>query len=180
MWHDRDQILAWSNMALAVLDSPSAEPASSTGWWPRLAALAAVVFWGVSFVATRAVVREISPAALVFVRAGLGAAFLGLLVSLRGDSLLPPRDAVRSLALMGLVGIAVHLWLQAQALTLTSAVNTGWLVGLTPIWTALLSATLRREVFGVRKCVGLVTGFLGAGLVVTRGRLSAELLRTGC
>ena len=113
-----------SNMAPAALDSSSAHPASPTGWGPRLAAVAAVMLWGVSFVATRAVLREISPAALVFARAGLGAAFLALLVSLRGERLLPPRGAVRYLALMGFVGVAVHLWLQAQALTWRQALKT--------------------------------------------------------
>ncbi len=43
---------------------------------PRLGALLAVLFWGVSFVATKAVVREISPTTLIFTRAGLGTALL--------------------------------------------------------------------------------------------------------
>jgi drug/metabolite transporter (DMT)-like permease len=55
-------------------------------------------------------------------------------------------------------------------------VNTGWLIGLTPLWSALLSAWVLKERFGPAKIAGLALGFLGALVVVTRGRMSAGLL----
>ena len=143
---------------------------------PRLGALLAVVFWGVSFVATKAVVRQISPAALVFTRAGLGTLLLMGILALRRRPVLPPRDALPALAAMGFVGVAFHQLLQAHALTLTSAVNTGWLIGLIPLWSAVLSALLLRERFGAGKVAGLLLGFAGAVLVVTRGDLSRGTL----
>jgi drug/metabolite transporter (DMT)-like permease len=76
---------------------------------------------------------------------------------------------------MGFVGVAFHQMLQGYALTLTSAVTTGWLIGLTPLWSALLSAALLKERFSKGKVLGLVLGFLGAVLVVTRGRTSGLL-----
>jgi drug/metabolite transporter (DMT)-like permease len=88
-------------------------------------------------------------------------------------------NAVRSqplLAVMGFVGVFVHQMVQAHALTMTTAVNTGWLIGLTPVWSALLSAWVLRERFGPAKTAGLVLGFLGAALVVTRGRVGGDLL----
>jgi drug/metabolite transporter (DMT)-like permease len=133
---------------------------------PRLGAFIAVVFWGVSFVATKAVLREIGPVTLIFLRFGIGAAILALTARS-----LPPRDAWPSLALMGFIGVFVHQLLQAYGLTLTTAVHTGWLIGLIPIWSALLSAALLRERFGAMKIAGLVGGFTGALLVVTRGQL---------
>ena len=143
---------------------------------PRLGALLAVLFWGVSFVATKAVVREISPTTLIFTRAGLGTALLAAILALRRQSALPPREELLPLAAMGFVGVAFHQLLQAHALTLTSAVNTGWLIGLTPLWSALLSAFLLKERFGPAKITGLLVGFAGAVLVVTRGKLGAGLL----
>jgi drug/metabolite transporter (DMT)-like permease len=143
---------------------------------PRLLALVAVVFWGVSFVATKAVVREVSPIAVIFLRAGLGSALLLAILGRRGQLAAPPRETWRSLAVMGFVGVAFHQLLQAYALQVTSAVNTGWLIGLTPIWAALLAAVVLRERFTAARAAGLVLGFLGAALVVTRGRLDASLL----
>ena len=143
---------------------------------PRLGALLAVVFWGVSFVATKAVVRELSPTALVFTRAGLGTLLLLAILALRRRPALPPREALLPLAAMGFVGVAFHQLLQAHALTLTSAVNTGWLIGLIPLWSAVLSALLLRERFGAGKVAGLLLGFAGAVLVVTRGDLGPGVL----
>jgi drug/metabolite transporter (DMT)-like permease len=143
---------------------------------PRLGALLAILFWGVSFVATKAVVGEISPITLVFTRAGAGAVLLLAILALRRREALPPRDALLPLAAMGFVGVAFHQVLQAYALTLTSAVNTGWLIGLTPLWSAVLSAFLLGERFGLTKVAGLLVGFAGAVLVVTRGEIGAGLL----
>jgi drug/metabolite transporter (DMT)-like permease len=143
---------------------------------PRVGAFLAVVFWGVSFVATKAVVQEISPVALIFARASLATAFLVGTLAWRGQPVLPPRDALAPLALMGFVGVAVHQVLQAYALTLTSAINTGWLIGLTPIWSAILAAITLKERLGCAKVVGLALGFLGALLVVTRGSLQTATL----
>ncbi len=143
----------------------------------RAAAIGAIVLWGISFVATKAALREISPVTLIFIRFALGTALLETMVSLRGGGWLPPRDAWPALALMGLVGIFIHQMLQAFGLTLTTAVHTGWLIGLTPIWSAALSAMLLKERFGGMKLAGLFGGFAGAMLVVSRGKFSHETLQ---
>jgi len=138
---------------------------------PRVLAAIAVVFWGLSFVATKAALRDVSPSTLIFVRFTIGA--LLLLAIVRE---LPPRRAWGALALLGFVGVFVHQTLQAYALTMTSATNTGWLIGITPIWSAILAAIVLRERFGFWKVAGLVGGFAGAMLVVTKGDLSARTL----
>ena len=153
--------------------TPSAAPGTALA---RLGVLLAVVFWGISFVATKAALAEITPITLIFTRFALGVALLLAIAAARGQALVPPREMWRSLALMGFVGVFVHHMIQSHALTLTSAVNTGWLIGLTPLWSALLSAYALRERFGPAKLAGLALGFIGAALVVTRGRMGAGLL----
>ncbi len=142
----------------------------------RLGALLAIVFWGVSFVATKAALRELSPIALIFARAGLGTLLLASILALQRRPLLPPRDAWRSLLVMGFVGVAFHQVLQAYALTVTTAVKTGWLIGLTPVWSALFAAWKLKERFGRLKILGLLGGFAGALLVVTGGRFESGML----
>jgi drug/metabolite transporter (DMT)-like permease len=132
--------------------------------------------WGISFVATKAALREVSPVTLIFTRFALGVAVLFLILKLRRESLVPPRDTWPMLALMGFVGIFLHQMIQAHALTLTTAVRTGWLIGLTPIWSAVLAAAFLGEGFGPRKVVGLLLGTVGALLVMTRGELSSRVL----
>jgi drug/metabolite transporter (DMT)-like permease len=122
-------------------------------------------------VATKAVLREVSPVTVIFTRFAIAA--IVLLCVVRS---LPPRDSWGSLALMGFVGVFVHQMLQAYGLTMTSATSTGWLIGLIPIWSAVLSAIFLRERFGTWKIAGLVGGFAGALLVITRGELGSGLL----
>ena len=135
---------------------------------PRLGLLVAILLWSVSFVAIKHAVGEISPVAVVFSRFAIGAALL-LLVARR----LPPRESWRDLALMGFLGVFLHQLLQSYALTLTSAANAGWLVAMTPIWSAILSAAVLRERLDVWKLAGIVGGFAGAFLVVSRGELAS-------
>ena len=142
----------------------------------RLGVLLAIVFWGVSFVATRAVVAQISPVALIFARAALGSLLLVAILSARGRRWWPARSSWPPLILMGFIGVALHGLLQAYALQLTTAINSGWLIGLTPVWSALLAAVHLRERFPARKLLGLALGFLGAVLVVTRGQFGAGVL----
>jgi drug/metabolite transporter (DMT)-like permease len=143
---------------------------------PRLGALVAIVLWGLSFVATKAALREIAPVTLITTRFALGVGLLVSLLALRRQPLVPPREDWPALALMGFVGVFVHQLLQSFALTLTTAVRTGWLIGLIPIWSAILAAVFLRERLGAVKVAGLGLGFAGAALVVTRGRLEAGLL----
>jgi drug/metabolite transporter (DMT)-like permease len=143
---------------------------------PRLQAFLAVVLWGISFVATKAALREISPVTLIFSRSALGTVLLLVTLAVRRRPLMPPRDAWGPLALMGFVGVAFHQVLQAFGIRLTTAVHAGWIVGLIPIWSAVLAGLFLRERFGTGKVTGLVLGFAGAALVVSRGRVTPDIL----
>ncbi len=143
---------------------------------PRLAALLAIVFWGISFVATKAALREIHPITLVFTRFAIGTTLLVGTLAARRRPLVPPLDSWGALALMGFIGVFVHMLLQSYGIALTSAVNAGWIIGLIPIWSAVLAALFLRERFGPAKVGGLALGFAGAALVVTRGRIAGGLL----
>jgi drug/metabolite transporter (DMT)-like permease len=144
--------------------------------YPRVAAFVAIVLWGLSFVATKAALREVSPVTLIVTRFAMGAALLHGALAMRREPLVPPRSAWPALALMGFVGVFVHQLLQAHALTLTTAVRTGWLIGLTPVWSAVIAAIFLRERFGASRAAGLALGLAGAILVVTRGRFESGLL----
>jgi len=144
---------------------------------PYIAALTAVLLWGVSFVASKAALRDISPITLLFSRFAIGTLILSGMVRLHGHSLLPPRDTWPALALMGFVGVFAHHLLQASGLMLTTAMNTGWLIGVIPIWSAVLSAILLKERFGGLKIAGLIGGLLGVLLVITKGHFSNDFIQ---
>lgn len=146
---------------------------------PRLAleAFLAITFWGASFVATKVVLRELSPITIVVVRFALGLVTLIPIVSLKHEwRHIPLWDPTRKrdlgwFLLLGFNGIFVHQLLQANGLTSTSATNTGWMVALIPIFTALLAWMLLGEVFDMGHLSGLALAVLGTLLVVSRGEL---------
>jgi drug/metabolite transporter (DMT)-like permease len=142
----------------------------------RAGALAAIVLWGLSFVATKAALAELAPAALLWARFALGTALLFALLVARGEARRPPAGAWRALVLLGFVGVFVHHTVQVWGLKFTTAVHTGWLIGLIPIWSALLAALFLGERLTARRGTGLALGLAGALLVITRGRLDAGLL----
>lgn len=143
---------------------------------PIAGALIAVVFWGLSFVATKTALGEVSPVTVISVRFVVGTVALLALLAARRQQILPDRQALPMLAVMGFFGVFVHQMLQAYGLTMTTAVHTGWLIGLIPIWSALLAALVLHERFGAMKLSGLLIGCAGALIVVTRGELDPRLL----
>lgn len=143
---------------------------------PRAQALAAITFWGISFVATKAVLREVSPVTVILLRSALGVLLLDALLLARRAPLFPPKTLLVPLLVMGFVGVAFHQVLQAVALTMTTAMNTGWLIGLVPIWSAILAAVFQGETFRPTKTIGIVLGFCGAILLVTGGKFSGDIL----
>ncbi len=138
-------------------------------------ALLAVVFWGASFVATKVALAEISPVAVIVLRFGIGLAVIFGVLAWRHQVAAPRREDVAWLALLGAIGITVHQMLQANGLVTTTATNSGWLIALIPIFTALLARVVVREPFGIVKVAGLVVATAGALLVIGRGSLSTGL-----
>ncbi|MBI4787397.1 MAG: DMT family transporter [Chloroflexi bacterium] len=143
----------------------------------RAQALAAAVFWGASFVATKAALREIHPVTLIVLRFGLGVLVLAFAVWRMGIFRKVTRRDLVTLAVLGAISITIHQGLQATGLEFTSASSMAWLVALSPVFTAILALLLLSEPFGAIKILGLAIAFAGAVLVVTKGTFSSETLR---
>ena len=148
-----------------------------TGYWSYAEALAAALFWGASFVATKVALREISPVTLIVLRFGMGVIILSFAVwRLRVFKLISRRDWLL-LAVLGAIGVPIHQGLQANGLVVTAATSVAWLVALTPVFTAILAWVFLSESFGPMKTVGLVIAFLGAILVITKGAFTPDVLK---
>lgn len=149
---------------------------SSVVSWP---ALWAIIFWGFSFIATKVALREVHPFTLLTLRFGIGA-FLLLVVQLRQDKKFlkgfSQRDWIYVLFL-SIVGIAGHNLLQAFGLLYTTAINTGWIIAIQPIFITLTARLFLGEGITVRKIIGIVIGFSGIFLIVSKGVFSLSLFR---
>lgn len=132
-------------------------------------ALFAVIAWGISFIATKVALADISPITVVWMRFGMGVIILGIAVGTRKQFALPKRNEWGYFMLLGFVGITFHQWLQSTALQTSRASTTAWIVATTPVFMALLGRmALKEKLNWVQTCgIGLAT--LGVLLVVSNG-----------
>jgi drug/metabolite transporter (DMT)-like permease len=144
-------------------------------------ALSAVIFWGFSFIATKVALREVHPFTLLTLRFGIGG-FLLLLVQLQRDSgflkTFSPKDWV-SIIFLAIVGTSGHTLLQTYGLLHTTAVNTGWIVAIMPIFITVAARFYLREPITLRKVGGIILGFIGVFLVISKGVFSLSLFGFG-
>ena len=146
--------------------------------WP---ALWAIIFWGLSFIATKVALREINPFTLLTLRFGMGGLLL-LLFQLQKDKRFLKnfysKDWI-SIFLLALVGVSTHTLLQAYGLLYTTAINTGWLIAIMPICIAIAARLYLGEPITLRKIGGIILGFLGVSLIISKGMFSLSLFRLG-
>lgn len=135
--------------------------------------LLAVIAWGGSFVATKIALTEISPAAVVWLRFGIGLLILGFAVLLRRQWARPQRKDLPYLALVGFIGITFHQWLQSTGLQTAQATTTAWIVATTPVFMAILGWLWLKEKLAWWQAVGIGLSAFGVIVVVTQGDLAA-------
>lgn len=140
-------------------------------------AFLAVALWGASFVATKLVLRELSPMTIILLRFALGLGALIFIVRLKRAWAFVPRRDLGWFLFLGFNGIFVHQLLQVNGLVSTSATNTGWMVALIPIFTALLAWLLLGESFAPVQMMGLALAVLGTLLVISRGEFELPATR---
>ena len=146
--------------------------------WP---AVAAVIFWGWSFIATKVVMKEIHPFVFLPFRFAIGASIL-LAIQLKRDRsfwrAFSPRDWI-SILLLSCAGVIALGLLQAYGLLYTSAIHTGWIIAINPILITIASRLFLGEPITLRKTLGIALGFSGIGLIISNGEFSSAIFRFG-
>lgn len=125
--------------------------------------------------------REIHPFTLLVLRFGIGGGLL-LLFQLRKERRFLKTFSSRdwfSILLLSIVGVSGHTLLQAYALLYTTAINTGWLVAIMPVFITIAARFYLRELITWGKIGGIALGFLGVYLVISKGVFSLSLFRLG-
>lgn len=142
-------------------------------------ALLAVIFWGMSFIATKAALKEVQPFTLLTLRYAIGGMLL-LSVQLGRDrtflKIFSLRDWVH-LLMLAVVGVSGLGLLQAYGLLYTTAINTGWIIAINPILIALSARFFLGETITPVKISGIALGFAGIFLIISRGVFSLSLLQ---
>jgi drug/metabolite transporter (DMT)-like permease len=149
-------------------------------------ALAVVVFWGVSFVATRLALEVLTPLILVAARMTIGCATMLALARMLGRPLWPRAEDRARCLVLGLI-LAAHVLIQAFGLLKTTATNTGWIIAFAPIAIAVgalifLGERLRSRAWGgiLFGAAGVLVVSLSTGLRVTDAKVGDLLQLISC
>jgi drug/metabolite transporter (DMT)-like permease len=127
------------------------------------------LIWGASFLFIKLAVRDMSPATLVFSRAILGAATLGLIFAARRQTPFPAGTRARLLPflVLAILGslvpwVAIAFGEQSISSALASILN-----ATTPLWTAVFAfwVTPAERPSGLNY-LGVAIGFLGTGILI--------------
>jgi drug/metabolite transporter (DMT)-like permease len=129
------------------------------------ALVATVLIWAVNFSVVKAALRHFPPMAFTSIRLAAAAICFLVIARLSPGSSVLPSDRKR-LVILGLVGHTLYQVLFIQGIHATSASSSAILLGLTPVFVALLSLFLSSDGPGPRAFVGIGISAFGVYLVL--------------
>ena len=138
---------------------------SKTNNWLYFQVVFSTAVWGGAYPFTKYLVTEISPVTIVAFRALVGSLLLVLLTGSRLEASDFRPGNIWKIFVMSVLGVSAMQFVQARALTYTSANHAGWLIASTPILVAA-AMTLLGERLGVPKIIAFTLGFLGTLVVI--------------
>lgn len=134
--------------------------------------LLTAAFWGGTFIAGRAVAKNLDPFSAALLRFTLASVFL-LLLTLKVEGRFPrmKREQVIPIVLLGIAGIcAYHIFFFA-GLKIIDAGRAALIVATTPIFITIFSWFFFREKLNLAKVIGIITSVIGVTIVISRGNL---------
>jgi len=125
----------------------------------------AILIWGFNFSLVKWVITRISPLAFNVLRFSIASVVILLILFVKeGWESMPISDFLK-MFFLGAIGHAIYQVFFIRGLSLTTAGNSSLLIATSPIWTALLSASLKKEEVNLKTWTGIVLAFLGVFLV---------------
>lgn len=109
----------------------------------HLAALATILIWGTTFIATKILLTDFKPIEILFFRFLLGLLALIAVYPHRMRKTTRRQEAVFAAA--GLCGVCLYYLLENIALTYTMASNVGVIISIAPFFTAILTHLFMKE-----------------------------------
>lgn len=125
----------------------------------------AVLFWGLSFVATKVALLSFPPLCLIFFRFFGGALFFGVLLTIKGFPALTKKSA-GSLLLLAILQPGLYFCFETFGLQYTSATKTSLIIATIPVSVLVVSAIFLGERLRPINLAGIILSLLGVGLLV--------------
>jgi drug/metabolite transporter (DMT)-like permease len=134
----------------------------------------AVLFWGLSFVATKIALQSFSPFCLIFFRFFTAALFFIVLLWRTGFPSLT-KKTLKSLLLLALMQPGLYFLFETFGLQYTSATKTSLIIATIPVVVLVLSTFFLKERLRPINTLGVVVSLAGVALLVFGGRPQTAL-----
>jgi len=129
------------------------------------------LFWAGNFVVSKSLIEHASPITLTTLRWMIAVVCLVPLVWWKEKKILPPRNALLPLFLMGLTGVVLFNLFQFSALEQTTATNVGLISTLNMISIAVCSFIFLKEKINWLQFVSMIFSLFGVILVLSKGKI---------
>lgn len=144
-----------------------------------LSAVAAIFFWGSSFVGTKLAYASFGPLTVCFLRFALSLVILKMIRIVRHDNRKLEKQDVPIMLATGLLGISVYYACENYALTLTSASAASLISGAYPAITALIGVLFYHVHVTKRQAAGILMAMIGIVILTSGGSFSGSNVRLG-
>ncbi len=151
--------------------TPSLEPESSPGPLTILSLLAAVLFWGSSFVATKIVLEEFSVPGYMFFRFLAASVLFALLLLFRGMPRISRQDHLK-LLLVAFFEPGLYFLFETEGLNRTGAADAALIIASAPVVVALFSRIILKERQSRRTLLGAAFSIVGVTVIVYGSRFA--------
>ena len=131
--------------------------------------------WGGNFVYSKFLIGHATPLMLTILRWTIAIVVLFPLLKKNGGKMLPSKDSILPLFLMGVTGVVLFNIFQFLAITQTSAIKTGLISTLNPLTIALASALFLHEKIKFRQLLAMLLSLFGVLIVLSKGSLNRVL-----
>lgn len=135
-------------------------------WKPLLS----VILWGASFIATKIALKELQPLVIILIRQLLGISLLVFIALKQKRSFKVSLKDQLGILILALIA-SIHLGIQVTGLQFTTATNTGWIIGITPVFMGILGLIFFKERISLIQSIGIIISFVGLLLLVSKGNL---------
>ena len=130
------------------------------------ALIATVIFWGLSFVATKVALESIPTFTIIFARFTLASLFFAVMAVHKGFPSFTPRDHVK-IFLTALFEPGLYFMFETLGLLHTSAPKASLIIATVPITVMILSALILKEKTGRLGITGVFLSLAGIVVLIT-------------
>jgi len=151
----------------------SGGPVASTPrerWLAELGVLVVMVFWAGNFIVVKGAIGILPPVGFTFLRYGVAAITLLILLRWREGELRLPRGDVARIMGLGVIGFGCYQILWPVALQTIPAGDSALLIATTPVMTALLAMAIGADTPNGVKLIGAFVSFAGVAFVIGAGQ----------